>query len=501
MISLQTFRRIKELKEQGIRVSKILVECKISKSQYYKWGLLDEETFMRHIKSRAENGLYNYKDFIISIISITPQINDTAIMYRCIEEFSDFDIPRMTFFRYVKKIREESGYVKEKRRIHTITKEVIPGYEAQVDFGQMKMKDMYDKNIRVYFFCMVLSFSRMKSVYFSIDPFTSKSACLTHDYAFKYFGGRPQSILYDQDRLFLVSENYRDFILTNDFGDYVKDKGFTVRFCHKHDPESKAKVEAVVHTVKSQFLKGRVYAGIDSLNGAAIEWLDRFGNGDYHHTTKKIPREVFKEESKALTKVKTYIKQTTFILTVGRDNSIKYKGNRYVVNPLLHLSGCRVKIVVDDNKMKVYRAVGDEFIAEYDLLVGEGYINTCKKVTEKASIYPKIINNLFGQDKNVEKFIEAMKKLQPDYFIKQTRRFVRMTRFYTKDELYEGIMYCLKKKKETIMELSSYLIYKYGQDRGKMYLKFQELYQYTRRSKEIKEEIENAGCKRNKGNG
>ena len=67
--------------------------CKISKSQYYKWGVLNEETFMRHIKSRVENGLYNYQDFNISIISVTPQINDTAMMYRCIEEFPDFDIP------------------------------------------------------------------------------------------------------------------------------------------------------------------------------------------------------------------------------------------------------------------------------------------------------------------------------------------------------------------------------------------------------------------------
>lgn len=61
--------------------------------------------------------------------------------------------------------------------------------------------------------------------------------------------------------MFLVSENYGDFILTNDFGDYVKDMGFEVRFCHKYDPESKAKVESVVPTVKSQFLKGRVYCG------------------------------------------------------------------------------------------------------------------------------------------------------------------------------------------------------------------------------------------------
>lgn len=49
MINLQTFRKIKELKEQGVNVSKILEECKISKSQYYKWEMLDEETFMRHI--------------------------------------------------------------------------------------------------------------------------------------------------------------------------------------------------------------------------------------------------------------------------------------------------------------------------------------------------------------------------------------------------------------------------------------------------------------------
>lgn len=366
MINLQTFRKIKELKEQGVMVSKILEECKISKSQYYKWGMLDEETFMRHIKSRVENGIYNYRNFVISIISVTPQINDTAIMYRCIEEFLDFDIPRMIFFRYVKKIREESGYVKEKRGIHTITKEGVPGYEAQVDFGQMKMKDMYDKNIRVYFFCMVLPYSRMKFVYFSPDSFTSKSACLAHDYAFKYFGGRPQSILYDQDRLFLVSENYGDFILTNDFGDYVKDMRFEVRFCHKHDPESKAKVESVVHIVKSHFLKGRVYTGIDSLNDAAIEWFDRFGNGDYHHTTKKIPRDLFKEEYKYLIKVKVEKRDNVSIVAVRKLNHIAYQGNEYEIPNEYKLEHCNVKLIDDGEKIKTYKLITNEFICEHE---------------------------------------------------------------------------------------------------------------------------------------
>ena len=501
MINFDTYKEIQELLKLGVKQTKICEKLNISKMQLMRYGLLPEDLFLKTLQSRTDYTFETYRDYIISLLKVTPDLNDTAVLYRVKEEFEDFDISRNTFFRHLKNLRQETGYVNNRITMERLKADSLPGYEAQADFGQYKMTDMYGKNLRVYFFVLILSYSRMRFCYFSRDPFTTETAIKAHEYAFRYFGGRPQTILYDQDKVFIVNDNFGDFILTSKFEEYVRETGFQARFCHKHDPHSKGKIENTVLYIKTGFLNGKIYEGIDVLNSSCLEWLDRFANGDYNSITKKIPREVFKEESKALTKVKTYIKQTTFILTVGRDNSIKYKGNRYVVNPLLHLSGCRVKIVVDDNKMKVYRAVGDEFIAEYDLIVGEGYINTCKKVTEKASIYPKIINNIFGQDKNVEKFIEAMKKLQPDYFIKQTRRFVRMTRFYTKDELYEAIMYCLKKKKETIMELSSYLIYKYGQDRGKMYLKFQELYQYTRRSKEIKEEIENARCKRNKGNG
>lgn len=67
-----------------------------------------------------------------------------------------------------------------------------------------------------------------------------------------------------------------------------------------------------------------------------------------------------------------------------------------------------------------------------------------------------------------------------------------MLKFYIKDEIYEGILYCLSIKKETISELSSYLIYKHGRDRGKMYLKTNELNNYARRAKEIAEELKDA---------
>ena len=71
---------------------------------------------------------------------------------------------------------------------------------------------------------------------------------------------------------------------------------FTANFCHKHEPETKAKIENILHIIKQGFLKGRIYIGIDLLNVVCLEWLDRFANGDYYASTKRITNEMFKDE-------------------------------------------------------------------------------------------------------------------------------------------------------------------------------------------------------------
>ena len=147
--------------------------------------------------------------------------------------------------------RRVAGYA----RVSTDSDEQFTSYEAQVDFGQFKMKDMYDRNIRVYFFCMVLSYSRMRFVYFSREPFCTKTAVDAHKYAFRYFGGRTQTILYDQDRLFVISEKYGNIILVPEFEDFVRKAGFSVVLCHKSDPQTKGKVEL------RPLCKRRLFAG------------------------------------------------------------------------------------------------------------------------------------------------------------------------------------------------------------------------------------------------
>ena len=98
-------------------------------------------------------------------------------------------------------------------------------------------------------------------------------------------GGRTQTILYDQDKVFVVSEHYGNIILVPEFEDFVQKSGFSVVLCHKRDPQTKGKIGSFVRYIKEGFLQGRLYAGIDSLNSAALEWPDKECNGTTHERT------------------------------------------------------------------------------------------------------------------------------------------------------------------------------------------------------------------------
>lgn len=233
----------------------------------------------------------NYREYIVNLIKVYPGINNNVVLNRLKEEFGDFDIPKSTFYRYIKSLKLQVGLEKPKRN-YKMQEVIEPGYQAQVDFGQCVMKSMYGSNIRVYFFVMTLSYSRMKFSYFSIEPFDAKKVVEAHEYAFRYFGGRPETIVYDQDRAMVVSENLGDIIFVKKFEDYVKEVGYSIYLCKRYDPETKVKVEKAVDYVKRNFLDGRTYYGIDRLNIDCINWLDRDGSG----YTKKLQGNYLKKK-------------------------------------------------------------------------------------------------------------------------------------------------------------------------------------------------------------
>jgi hypothetical protein len=276
-------------------------------------------------------------------------------------------VSQKTVFNFVHFVRNKYNIPKtETVREYACVPELPYGLQGQVDFGFYNMKTTQGKVKKVQFFTFVLSCSRYKYIRFNDYPFTTETVIAAHEKAFEFIKGLPQEIVYDQDRLFMVSENLGDIILTGEFRPYVKERGFKTWFCRKADPESKGKVENVVKYVKQNFLYNRPFRDLETLNDEAIDWLFRTANALPHGTTKKIPREEYDTERDFLSPWHPLIPQQADypLHAVRKDNTISWKSNLYSL-PLGTYKGPGTQVLVkatlqeiillDQNKVELCR--------------------------------------------------------------------------------------------------------------------------------------------------
>ena len=141
-------------------------------------------------------------------------------------------------------------------------------------------------------------------------------------------------LLYDQDSVYLKSENLGDYILADDFHQYRNERSINVSFCRKADPQTKGKIENVIGYIKHNFLRARTFYDIDRLNEEALAWLKRTANGTPHSTTKKLPGDewiIEKDYLKVFNPTSIILKEKLPEYTVRKDNTVSYRGCFYRV--------------------------------------------------------------------------------------------------------------------------------------------------------------------------
>jgi hypothetical protein len=328
------------------------------------------------------------------------------------------------------------------------------GKQAQVDMGQKVMKDMYGKSVRIYVFMMVMSHSRKKYVCFQDRAYTAQDFIEAHDMAFRYFGGRPEEIVYDQDRVMSVSENAGDLIFTEVFENYRSYIGFSIFLCHGNDPQSKGKIESVVKYVKGNFLACRIYNGISTLNSDGLSWLERTANAKIHDTTKMIPNVVFAEEIKHLKTAPTLSappKPKSAI--VRKTNVVHYLQNRYEVPRGTYLPGREATITVDEQCGTVTFSDKEtgEFFAVHNIAYGVIGKNiplakNADRFTETK--YDDLKNDVLSMYDGVYLALEYLDELinkYPRYARDQLRIMRKCAEDYDKHELQNALNYCIER--------------------------------------------------------
>jgi transposase len=252
-----------------------------------------------------------------------------------------------TVKRYVGTIKEQ------KTRLAYIRFETEPGLQAQVDFGDFQIQEPDGRTTTVYAFVMVLGFSRGMHVEY-VDRCTLETFMDCHANAFRYLGGVPAEILYDNMKNVVIDRKEGRVNFNIEFVHFSRHFGFTPKACPPYSPWVKGKVERPMDYIRERFWRGYTFTSLESLNRDMRVWLDETANkrihGTYHQPVidrwlQEIPRLGALPTSDYDTSIKLYRK-------VYKDCQVSYNANRYLVPHLV--VGKKVLLKIKNGVLRIF---------------------------------------------------------------------------------------------------------------------------------------------------
>ena len=448
--------KVKELNSNGLNKSQISRKLGLDRATVRRYLGMSEEDFYIWIEKERHfpHKLQAYYQFIKQQLIANHDLSASQIEDRLKEYYDNPpEVHSKTVYNFVQRIRKIEGIskcVEKQPRDYEKLPDSEYGHQAQVDFGEYSMRTKNDSRKKVYFFVLVLCRSRYKFVFFQDSHFTSATAVFAHQKALQFIGGQPKEIVYDQDRVLLVDENLGDLILTQEFRSYCEGVDFRPIFCRKSDPESKGKVENVVGFVKKNFLRGRIYDGIDSLNESAIAWLDRTGNGKEHAGIKKIPTQEWLIEQPYLIALRPEA-QTNVTLkkyVVRKDNTINYKSNFYTLPSGTYSgSGTFVFLKEIDGTLYIY-STRDLLLTTHQLSfeVGATIRNTdhSRDKSQSISMLKESVLGMLPGNENMSLFFELLAKDKPRYLRDNLKIIEKKGTEISPEFLNTAVKFCLE---------------------------------------------------------
>ncbi len=289
MIDYEQYCRIKDYHEnRRLTVAQIARELYLDKRTVARW--VAAEKFRPRKAAPRPSKLDPYKKQIVRWLESHP--------YTAAQIFL-----RLREAGYTGGITIVKDYVHQIRPPRTpafLTLSFAPGECAQVDWGQFGSIAVGNTRRRLSFFVMVLCYSRMLYVEFTVSE-TMEHFLACHANAFAFFGGVPERVMVDNLRSAVLRHALGQApVLNPRYKDFADHFGFTVCPCGVGQAHEKGRVENAVGYTKKNFLAGLELSDFALVNPAARQWLETVANVRVHGTTKRQPAELFQTEKPRL---------------------------------------------------------------------------------------------------------------------------------------------------------------------------------------------------------
>lgn len=295
--------------------------------KYTKMSLEEGAGYVKQLKRRSQ--FDEVRSFIDEQLKTYPKITATKLLRKIKAEYPEITVKVRAFRNYLRPFRAK--YQNSKIRHYRPVFSTIPGEQVQVDVGEYRVqRDSSVEELKVYFVSFVFFYSGMMYVSFQMRPYKTEDFIKAHLEAFHYFGGVAKEYVYDQTKLVVIEEKYREVWFNEQFHQFALKYEFLPVVCEGYDPESKGRVERSIRYIKEDFLYGDLFPNIESVRKASLIWLDEVANIRIHLRTRREPCEMFLEE-KPFLQTGYYTKNEANRRLADKIGLISFKGNKYSV--------------------------------------------------------------------------------------------------------------------------------------------------------------------------
>jgi transposase len=285
MISYAVFCQLRELADhKHLTVAQIADELKMDPRTVALW--VARPTYQQRQGVKRASKLDPFKGPIVAMLERHPYTAQQVLQEIKPKGYAGGYSILKAFVRLVRPVRKPAFLMLE----------FAAGECAQVDWGSYGSITVGSTRRRLSFFVMVLCYSRMIYVEFTLSQ-GMEQFLSCHRHALEFFGGTSAKVMID---------NLKTGVLEHPLGmpprfnprylDFAAHHGFSPIACQVRKGNEKGRVESGVGYVKKNFLNGLDIPSFSALNFAARQWMDTVANVRIHGETHCKPLERFAQE-------------------------------------------------------------------------------------------------------------------------------------------------------------------------------------------------------------
>ena len=382
-----------------------------------------------------------YKDYITQRLQEYPHMHGTVLFE---------EIKRRGYSGKLRILWEYLEKVRHKQKEAFLRIETLPAEYAQVDWANCGSVRIGNALRKLSCFIMVLSYSRMLYLEFTLSQCLQDFiAC--HINAFRFFGGIPLKILYDNLKTVVLSRMGTAIQFNPGFMEFAGIYAFEPVPCNVARGNEKGKVENGIKYVRGNFLAGKTISW-PLIQQEASRWRDDIANVRIHGTTRERPIDRFEREKHLLRPVPAHPYDAAIIrsLTASSQALVHFDGNTYSVpysfayrQLALKASKEEIRIFNPDNMrhvLAVHRRSFERGLAIEDPKHYEGLIAEKKK-----AFASKLKDQFLNLGESTASYLDGLvaSELNVHHHVAQIMECVRL---YGKTEVLQAIDHALRHK-------------------------------------------------------